>query len=82
MQAFHAHGEAYSRIEAEALKLALHGPESKEKPARGDEDDEEDDYDDDEAKMQVYHDMLDELGTHITPFRPIDSFQLTEAFVM
>jgi hypothetical protein len=80
MQAFHAHGEAYSRIEAEALKLALHGPESK-KPTGEEVEGSDDGYDDGEAKMQVYRDMLDELGTAISLLQRNEP-HLTQAFAM
>ena len=79
MQAFHAHGEAYSRIEADALKLALHGPEPKKQPTGDDGGDDEGDDDDEEAKMQVYRDMLDELGTHISLFQANER-HLTKVF--
>ncbi|KAF6762065.1 hypothetical protein DFP72DRAFT_595181 [Ephemerocybe angulata] len=47
MQAFHIHGETCSRVEAEALQLALDGSKSSEE--------------DEEARLQAYRDMLDEL---------------------
>ncbi|TEB30102.1 hypothetical protein FA13DRAFT_567849 [Coprinellus micaceus] len=81
MQAFHAHGEAYSRIEAGALKLALHGPESK-NPTGEDVEGSDDGYDDGEAKMQVYRDMLDELEKLHTQALALESslVELTESF--
>lgn len=49
MQAFHAHGETCSRVEAEALKLAMSGS----KPTN---------EEDEEALLQKYRDMLQTLG--------------------
>jgi hypothetical protein len=86
MQRFHAHGEASARVEAEALKLALHGTANRtstgarrnelgagvrdldddDDGGHKDENEEEEeageDQEDEDALLQVYHDMLDELG--------------------
>ncbi|KAJ3533559.1 hypothetical protein NMY22_g7282 [Coprinellus aureogranulatus] len=75
MQAFHTHGEACSLVEAEALKLALQGPESNHT-------DEEDDGYDDDAKLQVYRDMLEKLDKLHTEALSLESslVELTESF--
>jgi hypothetical protein len=49
MQTFLSHGDACTRVEAEALQLATHGAT-------------EPDHD---APLQVYNDMLDSLGEDI-----------------
>lgn len=55
MQTFLSHGDACTRVEAEALELATHG-------ARGSDED---------APLQVYNDMLDSLGENISHYTPL-----------
>jgi len=46
MKTYHSHGDACTRLEAEALKLTMRGSA----------------VPDDDAPLQVYADMLDSLG--------------------
>jgi hypothetical protein len=50
MQTFLSHGDACTRIEAEALQLATHGASEP----------------DEDAPLQVYNDMLDNLGENLS----------------
>jgi hypothetical protein len=51
MKTYHSHGDACTRLEAEALKLAMSGSA----------------IPDDDAPLQVYADMLDSLGKIPSP---------------
>ena len=51
MKTYHSHGDACTRLEAEALKLAVRGSA----------------VPDDDAPLQVYADMLDSLGKITSP---------------